>query len=309
MISIIVPVYNAEKKLRKCVGSILSQTYSDLELLLVDDGSKDESGEICDEYAAKDSRVRAFHKLNGGVSSARNLGLSKAIGEYVIHCDADDFIEPEMLQALISTAVEEAADMVYCDFYEDRNGLVTQIPQSSEDASAKGLIHAMLSQKAHGSSCNKLIRRSLIEDSGLQYNEKFTCYEDLFFNIQLLLRYPKARIAYLPKAYYHYCQEESSITHGNSCDILYQRACDLIDRLTVELNTFEYDLADLYTFKKDALRFLNWGHQYKMMKYTYPEIHKQLLKGLPWTSQFAFALRGYPAIGAFVNKFIQNLKK
>lgn len=245
----------------------------------------------------------------GGVSSARNLGLRNAVGEYVIQCDADDFIEPMMLEELLSCAKRENADVVYCDYFEDTKGMTKQIPQSSETVSAKGLIHAMLSQKAHGSSCNKLIRRSLIEDSGLQYNEKFTCYEDLFFNIQLLLRYPKARIAYLPKAYYHYCQEESSITHGNSCDILYRRVCDLIDRLTVELDTFEYDLADLYTFKKDALRFLNWGHQYEMMKCTYPEIHKQLLKELPWTSQFAFALRGYPGIGAFVNKFVQKLKK
>ena len=100
-ISVIIPVYNAEKTLHRCIDSILAQTFSDFEVLLIDDGSKDKSGEICDEYARKDSRIKVCHKENGGVSSARNTGLSKAMGEYVIHCDADDFIEPEMLDLCI----------------------------------------------------------------------------------------------------------------------------------------------------------------------------------------------------------------
>lgn len=91
-ISIIVPVYNTEKYLKECIGSILAQTYTDFELLLVDDGSTDNSGEICDEYAQKDSRVRVFHKENGGASSARNLGIEEAHGEYLHFVDADDFV-------------------------------------------------------------------------------------------------------------------------------------------------------------------------------------------------------------------------
>ena len=308
MVGVIVPVYNAEKKLCKCIDSILSQTCPNWDLLLIDDGSSDSSGTICDDYAARDKRVRIFHKQNGGVGSARNLGLKNAVGEYVIHCDADDFIEPTMLEALLVCAEKENADMVYCDYYEETKGQVRRIPQSSEDVSAKGLIHAMLSQKAHGCSWNKLIRRSLLEKSDLMYSETFTCYEDLFFNIQLLLRNPNMKIAYLPKACYHYCQDDGSITHGNSCEILYQRVCGLISCLTMELKMFGYDLSDLYTFKKDALRFLNWAHQYDMMLLTYPEIHKRLLQELPWTSQFAFALRGYPRIGGFVNKLVSVLK-
>lgn len=98
-ISVIVPVYNAEKYLRRCIDSVLAQTYTDFELLLIDDGSKDKSGEICDEYAQKDTRVRVFHQENGGVSSARNLGLDNAKGEWVTFVDSDDEIEPEHLQA------------------------------------------------------------------------------------------------------------------------------------------------------------------------------------------------------------------
>lgn len=97
-ISVIVPVYNVEKYLRRCIDSILSQTFSDFELLLIDDGSKDKSGDICDEYAAKDARIRVFHKDNGGVSSARNLGLVKANGEFIFFVDSDDYLDNTHLE-------------------------------------------------------------------------------------------------------------------------------------------------------------------------------------------------------------------
>ena len=99
-ISVIIPVYNTEMYLRRCIDSVLAQTYQDFELLLIDDGSKDSSGAICDEYAAKDARVRVFHKENGGVSSARNLGLDNARGEWVTFVDSDDYIEKKLSQVL-----------------------------------------------------------------------------------------------------------------------------------------------------------------------------------------------------------------
>ena len=97
MISIITPVYNAEKYLRCCIDSIIAQTFTDFELLLIDDGSKDKSGAICDEYAAKDARIRVFHKENGGVSSARNLGLDNAKGEWITFIDSDDWVKQDYL--------------------------------------------------------------------------------------------------------------------------------------------------------------------------------------------------------------------
>lgn len=103
-ISVIVPVYNVEKYLRRCIDSILAQTFTDFELLLIDDGSKDSSGEICDEYARNDERVRVFHKENGGVSSARNLGLDNAKGEWVSFVDADDIIYSNNLDILFEVA-------------------------------------------------------------------------------------------------------------------------------------------------------------------------------------------------------------
>ena len=114
-ISVIIPVYNTEKYLRRCIDSVLAQTYQDFELLLIDDGSKDSSGAICDEYASQDTRVRVFHKENGGVSSARNLGLDHARGEWITFVDADDWMADDMLQQMLDTADAEGADVVLAD--------------------------------------------------------------------------------------------------------------------------------------------------------------------------------------------------
>ena len=123
-ISVIVPVYNVEKYLCKCVDSILVQSYTNFELLLIDDGSTDSSGLICDEYAAKDLRVRVFHKQNGGLSSARNVGISIAMGEYVIFVDSDDYwTSSSVLDKLLVCAIQNDADIVRGELcYVDENG-------------------------------------------------------------------------------------------------------------------------------------------------------------------------------------------
>ena len=112
LISVIVPVYNVEKYLGKCVDSILAQTYENLEIILVEDGTKDNSGAICDAYAAKDSRIRVIHKENGGLSSARNAGMDIARGEYFGFVDSDDWIEPKMYETLLNLAEKYHADLV-----------------------------------------------------------------------------------------------------------------------------------------------------------------------------------------------------
>ena len=116
-VSIIVPVYNAEKTLERCVDSILNQTYQDFELLLVDDGSPDGSGALCDAYARQDSRVRVFHQENAGVSAARNLALDHAAGEYLQFLDSDDWITPDATSSLVRAAREHQCDLVIADFY------------------------------------------------------------------------------------------------------------------------------------------------------------------------------------------------
>ena len=116
MVSIIVPIYNIEGYIRECIDSILAQTYSDFELILVDDGSPDNCGRICDEYAEKDVRIKVIHKENGGLTSARNAGLSVAKGDWIMHVDGDDWIEPDMIESLIEAANATEADLVFGDF-------------------------------------------------------------------------------------------------------------------------------------------------------------------------------------------------
>ena len=128
-VSIIVPVYKAEAYLHRCVDSILAQTFTNWELLLIDDGSPDRSGAICDEYASKDARIRVFHKENGGVSSARQKGQDEARGEYTIHADHDDWVEPTMLEELYKKAKADDADMVICDYYMNDGKNQTYITQ------------------------------------------------------------------------------------------------------------------------------------------------------------------------------------
>lgn len=199
-ISIIVPVYKAESYLERCINSIVSQSFTDWELLLVDDGSPDNSGLICDNYADKDSRIRAIHKNNGGVSSAREAGISAATGYFSIHVDPDDWIEPNMLATLFQKAEETGADIIVCDLLLDYGKYSTVLEQSvvSKDIFLKRL----LGQERHGSLCNKLIRTELYRRYNLHFPEKLICWEDLYICCNMLMH--PCIVKYVPEAFYHY---------------------------------------------------------------------------------------------------------
>lgn len=201
-ISIIVPVYKAEPYLHRCVDSILAQTFTDWELILVDDGSPDQSGKICDEYAKKDQRVKVIHKVNGGVSSARQKGLDEARGEYTIHADPDDWAEPNMLEKLYNEASKKEADMVMCDFIcEYKSGGVI-CKQEIKSSHADDILKKMFAQQLHGSCWNKLIRRECYNKYNIRFPKNIIRWEDLYVVCSLLMH--PIRVAYLPKAFYHY---------------------------------------------------------------------------------------------------------
>lgn len=206
-ISIIVPIYKAEDYLHRCVDSLLAQTFQDFEILLIDDGSPDKSGEICDIYALKDSRVRVFHKENGGVSSARQLGIDNASGEYTIHADPDDWVEPTMLEELYATSKKEDADMVICDYYEDYTDKSIYIKQEPSSLDSD-IVLKELFKKLYGSCWNKLIKRSCYNKYNVSFPLDLTCNEDLYVCVSLL-KHPII-VAYLPKAFYHYTQDVNS---------------------------------------------------------------------------------------------------
>ncbi len=163
MISVIVPVYNVEPYLRKCMDSILGQTDPELEILVIDDGSTDQSGEICDEYAKADSRIRVFHTENRGLSEARNLGLDEAKGDYFGFVDSDDWIEPDMYEILLKTAVETGADVVECSVYLEYPDRTEEVNRQDRKMTGMQAVAALLHNDLSDGVWNKLYRRKCFD--------------------------------------------------------------------------------------------------------------------------------------------------
>lgn len=215
-VSIIVPVYKAESYLHRCVDSLLAQTFTEFEILLIDDGSPDNSGLICDEYASKDSRVRVFHKENGGVSSARNLGLDKANGEYILFIDSDDEISKDTLSS--------NAQFMSMNIKPDLIEYPAIYNYSSAHEKVKNLIYSITEglQKSYSYlyNCNRyevwsfFIRKSIISDK--RFNENIKIGEDILFlysiidNVNIIISSPCG-------CYKYYFNENSAM---NSLDII-----------------------------------------------------------------------------------------
>ena len=182
VVSIIVPVYNTENFLHRCIDSILAQTYTDFELLLIDDGSKDASGRICDEYVAKDERIRVFHKENGGVSSARNLGLDHVQGEWITFVDADDYIEENFLKSFEGNL---DADLVVGNMEEKgpRGNLLENIPAGYYQSLRK-VLNGNLNKLAFQAPWGKLFRKNLVDS--IRFDERMTTGEDFYFMLVYL---------------------------------------------------------------------------------------------------------------------------
>ncbi|UKK50386.1 glycosyltransferase [Prevotella sp. E13-17] len=212
-ISIISPVYNVEKYICRCVDSIIAQTFTDWELILVDDGSPDTSGTICDQYASQDSRIRVIHKQNGGVSAARQTGLDASQGEYVIHADPDDWVEPTMLEELYANAKAEDADIVICDYYTNSGDRQVYIKQEPKSLDHDLLLHNLFGG-LHGSCCNKLVRRNRFMEYNIKFPFGINYCEDRFVIISLYCH--NIKTAYLPEAFYHYYSNPDSITRRYS---------------------------------------------------------------------------------------------
>lgn len=214
IVSIIVPIYNVEKYLRECLDSILAQTFTDWECLLIDDGSPDKCGEICDEYAFKDCRFKVFHKPNGGVSSARNLGLDNARGEWVTFVDADDMVAPDFLSALVEpTLIYEDLDFVHAGCCNYRDGKIVEIEQKYEPY--YGSNPAYLFNKFRGLTFSKLFRLENVnhwsDGLSLRFDEKMRIAEDMAFTLDYILNVN--HYAFIPETGYLYRRDnEGSAT-------------------------------------------------------------------------------------------------
>lgn len=211
LISIIIPVYNIEKYLDKCMESVVGQTYSHIEIILVDDGSTDGSGKLCDEWGKKDNRVKVYHKKNGGAARARNLGLKEARGEYIGFVDGDDYIAEDMYACLID-AMEEEVDLVCCSTeivfpakmrkpVEAYGQVKSPVCFSNQEA----IRELLLVQKLSFSSCDKLYRRELFY--GVRFPEGKTC-EDYPVSYEVVKK--SRRVVNIGKVKYFYRYREGS---------------------------------------------------------------------------------------------------
>lgn len=210
-VSVIVPVYNAEPYIRRCLDSISAQTFKDFEVILIDDGSPDHCGAICDEYARQDSRFRVIHKENEGVAVARQCGIDNAQGTYSIHCDPDDWVEPNWLEELYTVACRNNADMAFCDFYYENPKSQTIWHYKYKEFDALILLHHLLDGGFYGSCWNKLTRTALYKTYGISFEPKLSYCEDLLVVASLLIH--DIAVDYITLPLYHYNKtNENSLT-------------------------------------------------------------------------------------------------
>jgi glycosyltransferase involved in cell wall biosynthesis len=206
-VSVIVPVYNAEPYLRRCVDSILGQTFKDFELILVDDGSTDLGGCICDEYALKDSRVKAIHKENGGISSARNMGLDNSCGSWIMFCDDDDSVKPNWIEVLINGAKYNQDRLVMCQYAEvsidgkeriqEINGLENITLLEKKD------YYMVYKSKYAGFVWNRIFNADIIRKSKIYFDETVKMYEDILFCCEYL-KNVNYKMLYIPICGYRF---------------------------------------------------------------------------------------------------------
>lgn len=239
LISVIIPVYNVEDYLPRCVDSVLAQTYTNLEIFLVDDGSPDNCGKICDEYAARDQRIKVIHKKNGGLSDARNAALDVCSGEYISFVDSDDYVSEDFIESLYHAIKSHHTRLAICGImkFDEQGHIVADYTPSRQEETASGT--KMMETVWRPSACNKLYDRSLFH--GLRYPFG-KLYEDLFIYHEILAQLD--RVVLTGKNSYFYFTRQNSIIN-KKYDI---RNTDLVEGLDLRikgLRKMQYDdLAD-----------------------------------------------------------------
>lgn len=213
-VSITVPIFNAEKDLPRCIDSLCNQTLSDIEIILVDDGSSDSSGKICDEYAHKDPRIQVFHKVNEGSGAARQLGLENSHGEYYTVCDADDWVESNMYEVLYNKAINEDADIVLSNHYLNYpNGKQIESERYEYKDQDQYILDTM-TRKASVNTWNKLFKLDTIKKYDISYEYGINLGEDALFLYKILLN--PVKIVGIDQAFYHYQRNMNSDSYTNN---------------------------------------------------------------------------------------------
>lgn len=251
LISVIVPVYNVEKQINDTLNSLINQTYKNLEIILVDDGSTDNSGKICDEFANKDKRIKVFHKENGGASNARNFGLRHSAGEYINFIDSDDYIELDAYERLINIINTHNPDVIRYSLDEEKNGVITKqrfVFEKDGIIEKDLVIDAYLNNKVQGGMPNIFFKRSLLDD-GLKIDESIVIGEDLLFTFEIMC---KAQTIYFTSdCLYHYRDNNASLTKSkanyiknlNDYILIYFKLIELLKKYDIYTNEKDVEVA------------------------------------------------------------------
>lgn len=271
LVTVIVPIYQSETTLKRCIESILSQSFEQIEVLLINDGSTDSSGKICEEYAQKDSRIKVFHKNNEGLSITRQFGIEHCCGEYTIQCDADDWIDSNMVEEMYSKAKECDADIVMCDVmmeYEKKSRICKQYTRKLDADSLMEVIYDPIS----ASLCNKLIKRECYSNYGVLFSKDIEYGEDLYVMLQLLSH--PVKVSYIPKALYHYDR------YSNKEGLTFSLRMDKLKRSTDYMVAHLQDCPAIRKLKIDVINLAHRFHTHNFGEYDglYSEMNYDLLK-------------------------------
>ncbi|QFQ13415.1 glycosyltransferase [Pseudoprevotella muciniphila] len=267
-ISVIVAIYKAELYIEKCIESLLSQSFKDFEIMLIDDGSPDKSGKICDSYAEQDPRIKVFHKENEGVAATRQFGLDKSTGKYIIHVDPDDYVDPDFLYELHHSVTENNSDMAICDIiYENGENISISkgIFEFQNGMSSLEILNNLIKIQSAG-PCNKLVKASIIKDNNFKYNNELYIQEDLIFNTRLLSL--DINVTYVNKGLYHYVvnSNPNSITKNTQYDKAYYKySNDILNLILSILNGHAISKKIITSYKSHQIvnlynaRMLSWS--------------------------------------------------
>ena len=283
-VSIIVPVFKAEKYLNRCIDSILAQTFTDWELLLIDDGSPDRSGDICDEYAKKDIRIRVFHKKNGGVSSARNLGLYNVQGEYVTFVDSDDWIDVNTLNVCFSQIEIYDLDILQFSYTRNERKLGNVLDFESHVCTLKDYINEKKLLLCVGGT---IFSVDVIKQNHIRFNEKMKLAEDQLFVLSCMEL--SKRIMRIPNILYYYYDNPCSATNNErSEDLIYSSFQCIEFKKQHPLFAFRLDDLVLFFIEKLILKG-KFAIAYKLLA----ELKPRYFKRRPWPSKLMASVSQY----------------
>ena len=313
-VSVIIPVYNTEKYLSACIDSVLQQSDVSLEIILVDDGSKDSSGNICDNYAEKYDNIKVIHIPNSGPATAKNIGLKQAQGNYIALTDSDDKMEPLMLCKMVSAGYEYDADIICCNYKQvDEQGHVSHLNSTNlqyvlnhED----GLIHFFSKNKIYSQCWTKLYKRQMLVDNNIENDPGLRTDEDFIFNIRAFI---KARTTVIvDEPLYEYTHRSSSLAHAYYKKNISQYIDNRIQRVQVTQDAV----------KNETEIVKEWSIVHIIMYYnellgkvaSFPELHsdkriRKIINYIRYNKQILnshYKLCGFSKKGAFLISFLPS---